>query len=146
MNKYILLLSCSCLLGLLSCKTKKYTPEELSETRIQFGNGGGFVGAQNAYLLLENGQLYQHDIRQDSMQALEGVRRKVCKNLFKTMEAMDESKMGINQPGNLYFYIEYITPEKQIKTTWGANGVQIDSLLKATYLQLMEQVKKEESS
>ncbi len=142
MNKYILLLSCSCLLGFLSCKTKKYTPTELSETRIQFGNGGGFVGAQNAYLLLDNGQLFQHDIRQDSMQALEPVRRKTCKTLFKTLEEMDDSKMGIDQPGNRYFYIEYITPEKQIKTTWGSNGVQVDSLLKATYLQLMEQVAK----
>lgn len=142
MNKYTLLLGFSCLLGFMACKTKKYTPTELSETRIHFGNGGGFVGAQNAYVLLENGQLYQHDIRQDSMQALENVRRKICKDLFKMMETINESDMGTNQPGNRYFYVEYITPDQQIKTTWGASGVQVDSTLKAAYLQLMEQVAK----
>lgn len=142
MNRYTLLLGLSCLLGFTACKTKKYTPTTLSETRIHFGNGGGFVGAQNAYVLLENGQLYQHDIRQDSMQALETVRRKTCKTFFKTMKNMEETQMGANQPGNRYFYVEYVTPEKQIKTTWGANGFQVDSLLKATYFQLMEQVEK----
>ncbi|MEM6379772.1 MAG: hypothetical protein AAF705_16330 [Bacteroidota bacterium] len=143
MNKFTLLFSLSCLLIFIACKSNKYTPTELSETRIHFGNGGGFVGAQNAYILLENGQLYQHDIRQDTMQALESVRRKTCKTLFKALETVEVDKLGANQPGNRYFFVEYITPDQQFKTTWGASGFRVDSTLKATYFQLMEQVEKE---
>jgi hypothetical protein len=144
MNRYTLLLSLCGLFAFSACKTKKYTPTSLSETRIHFGDGGGFAGLQNEYVLLENGQLYTHDVRQDSMQALESVRKKICKNLFKELAEMDSDKMGAAQPGNRYFYLEYITPDKKVKTTWGANGYQVDSLLKATYLQLMEQVKEKQ--
>ncbi|MFN7119583.1 MAG: hypothetical protein ACK4TA_22495, partial [Saprospiraceae bacterium] len=60
--KYKLLFFIS-LISILSwqCQRKPYTPENLPDLQLRFGDGGGFTGAVTTFTLLTNGQLFKYN-------------------------------------------------------------------------------------
>lgn len=124
-----------------SCKNQKYSLQQGSPSMIRFGNGGGFTGAVTKYTLMDNGQLFKEESLMDTVIVLNRVKRKATKSLFEQMSAMNENLLGTENPGNQYFFLEWINPDGTVKTTWGASGMEPDSSVKAMYLQLMEQVR-----
>ena len=148
MKQLMALLGSFCLLlGLPACKTKQYTPTELPDKRIVFGNGGGFTGAVSEYVLLENGQMFQKaSLSADTLSSQPDMRKKVCRQAFKSMAKMDTTLLGAQQPGNRYFFLHYFDGKDSWQTTWGANGYEIAMEVKEVYDLLMEglQATKEE--
>ncbi len=141
MKRLLLLLSSIAMLfGLSSCKTKQYAATALPDKKIVFGKGGGFTGAVTEYILLENAQLFEHPFLQDSLVTMEAMKKKTCKQAFKTLDKIDKSKLGVQEPGNLYYFLHYHDGENHYETTWGAAKYTIDPEVKSIWDQLMAEI------
>lgn len=121
-----------------NCKRTLYTPQDASENHIRFGSGGGFTGATTTFTLMDNGQLFRHESLTDSISNLPGLKRKVYKALFKDLSQIDTSLLGAQQPGNRYYFLEWVQAEQLTRTTWGAADYQPPQEVKSIYEKLME--------
>lgn len=130
------------LLGYTSCKNQTYSLQQASDTRIQFGKGGGFTNLVTTYTLMENGQFFKEEnMPQDTVTALPRLKRKNCKALFAKMESMDKEQLEAQHPGNIYYFLEWISPEGNFRSVWGANDYEPAPQVKEMYKMLMEEVK-----
>jgi exopolysaccharide biosynthesis protein len=107
---------------LFSCQSEKYVslkdyPQEKS--KIIFGNGGGFTGQVNAYVLLENGQLFSSNSLTNETKELKVLKKKELKTLFKNMEALQMEKRTLDNPSNMYQFLEFVKEGKIHKYQWG---------------------------
>lgn len=137
---YPILLTCLALLVTSYCKRNNYSLQNTSEHYLRFGSGGGFTGASTSYTLMENGQFFQHESLRDTTLILPRVKRKTCTSLFKELKTLDKGLFGIQQPGNRYYFLEWVTPEEQLRSTWGANTYTPPTELEAIYQKLMVMV------
>jgi hypothetical protein len=53
-----ILLPLALCLAFFACKTPQYNASNLPDTQLRFGYGGGVVGKETTYCLLENGQIF----------------------------------------------------------------------------------------
>lgn len=119
------------ILSLGACKT--HTLQQLPETRLYFGNGGGFAGAYTEYMLLENGQLFQRESLQGAFVALSKVKRSQAKALFKAWTEQQLDKQNFHHPGNLYRFLRMEEGQEVHRITWGASDPPTPPQLKAFY-------------
>ncbi len=119
---------------LFTCKTEQYTANNLPETQLRFGNGGGFVGAFNEYVLLENGQLFKREQLDGPLIELPKVKKKKAKALFEQMTEMNFQQMERNAPGNMYRFMSCQTKTDSNKVTWGSTEkIAVDESLDSLY-------------
>ncbi len=124
---------------LFSCKTETYTANNLPETQLRFGSGGGFVGTFNEYILLENGQLFKRDQLDGPLTELPKVKRKKATALFDQMEQVDFQQMDRNAPGNIYRFMSCQTKTDSNKVTWGSTEkMEVDKKLDSLYQQCLK--------
>jgi hypothetical protein len=120
------------LLSLLGCKSKKVKADQLPAETITFGSGGGFTGQVQAYVLLENGQLFHRARIGGELKELEMVKKREAKACFEKARLIPWREIGEGEPDNVYHYIEYKTSDKAQKHTWGkqksSSATPIDSL------------------
>lgn len=133
---------CLCLGLFCSCNNKVYTLSELPENQIVFGDGGGFAGTYQEFLLLENGQIFKSAKRGGNYEELESVNKKAAKAFFKQAAKLKLEERTKNEPGNMTYFIHYKSGDnKEAKVIWGANGPQIDTDIKMFYNELKKTVK-----
>ena len=126
-----------------SCKNQQFLPSKYEDKQINFGNGGGFTGAVNQYILFENGQLFTQKGMSDSLIVLPKIKKKVVKMIF---EKYDEYKIGkkfIHFPGNRYHFIEMKMGKEVSRQTWGKNDYTPDEQLLEFYNLLNSVIKKD---
>ncbi|MCB0640031.1 MAG: hypothetical protein KDC44_00255 [Phaeodactylibacter sp.] len=123
MKKLLLLLFLP--LSFFCCKTTTYTLDELPDTRVYFGEGGGFAGTLTEYLLLPNGQLFVKPQGTSTFVELNGLARKESKLLFKQLDSLRLHKYDFNKPGNLYKYLRQTDAEIDHRVTWGMPDVPV---------------------
>lgn len=124
------------------CKNTKYTADQLPKEQIRFGKGGGIVGVEKTYTLLENGQVFEKVIN-GGLRGLDGVKKKKATALFRTAETLGLAKAGFQYPGNTYSYIEVPLADGFNRISWGDNQHPIDSSIQNYFKALMEMVKTE---
>ncbi len=85
----------------------KYSAIKLPSEQIIFGSGGGFVGIETSFLLLDNGQLFKK-IGQDSVwAAIKSANKKIAKQYFiEGRNLFTSVKDTINDPSNTYSFLE----------------------------------------
>lgn len=118
------------------CKTTNYTIDALPETRIYFGEGGGFAGTVTEYLLLPNGQLFVKPQGTSTFVELNGLARKESKALFKQLDSLRLHKYDFNKPGNLYKYVRQTNEEIDHKVTWGLPDLPVRPDIQRMYKSL----------
>ncbi|MFT4664092.1 MAG: hypothetical protein ACI8YQ_002522 [Polaribacter sp.] len=127
-----------------SCKTTKYTPTDFPDAQITFGSGGGFSGLVTDYTLLENGQLFKRSSKDKLFVPIKGVKKDAVAQAFKNFNFLGLDKMEVNDPGNLYYFIEFKTEEGTAKKlTWGNSKSEMEHTLKLFYSQLSSLIAKE---
>ena len=123
-----------------ACKSAKYTAATLPESRILFGNGGGFAGIENTYYLLENGQVFAQKGASHELNALKNAKKKAAQEAFATCDALHLDAMTLNMPGNTYSFIERRTSDgKSHRITWGNTAPSAEIL--AFHTSLCEMIK-----
>ncbi len=112
-------LFCSLLL-LLACSTEKYQAGQLPEEQLHFGKGGGFAGAHEKYILLENGQLFHRSGTEGTLQSAGKVSERQARRLFEQARSINkQGQAAFKHPGNLYYFIEWVDTEGSLRWTWG---------------------------
>jgi hypothetical protein len=108
---------------LLSCGNKGGDPLNYPGAQLHFGQGGGFTGEVNYFVLLDNGRLFER-IGSDSTYALRDTwKKRFSRQLFKEYDTLGISELTLQQPGNLYYFIEMHAPDKPPHLIiWGRQG------------------------
>lgn len=126
---------------LFSCKSQQYTADDLPEMQLVFGKGGGMVGSVDTYALLQNGQLFHTNSITKTPKELKGISTIESKELFLRMDALNLEQMDINHPGNVYYFLEDVGPNRTSRIVWGSTEHEIDTASKELYDHLIALVK-----
>lgn len=113
-----------------SCKSQHYTPDTLPETQLVFGDGGGITGATTAYILLENGQIFKAYSLDNSMTEVGKIKKKQAQTLMTEARELGMEDMDVDQPGNMYYFLELKTDNGDYRCTWGAQGYEVNEQLR----------------
>lgn len=121
-----------------SCRSGKEAPDSYSRKQLIFGTGGGFTGAIEQYVLLENGYLYTHNVLSEEYQEIGKISKKACRKFFQQADTLDIASRSFSNPGNKYFYLEVKDSAHQNRITWGDNKIPIDEGYSKLYRSLMD--------
>jgi len=125
--RYHFFLSIFLLLSEISCRSSKEYPADFKGDQIHFGQGGGFSGIVTHYVLLEDGRLFQKAYRDSSFTFLTNWSSDFVKQMFSNYHLLQLDKIEMYEPGDLYYFIEYHTGDKDIhRVTWGRPGTKPD--------------------
>jgi len=125
-----------------SCKSTKYTPANFPESQITFGSGGGITGLVTDYTLLENGQLFKRNSRDNEFEALPKIKSKLTKQMFKNYNFLGIGDFTTNDPGNMSYFIQFKDKDnKEHKITWNDQS-EVDDKVK-TYYSLLTSLTKQ---
>lgn len=136
--KKLLPLAALALLLFSQCKVVKYTPDKLPTKQIIFGDGGGFVGVETSYTLLENGQIFKQVGVDADYEELKSIKPKSAKDIFEKVHSLQLYKMDIEQPGNLYYFIQEVNESIDSRVTWGAGDYLPPQSVISVYKELQE--------
>lgn len=142
MKTILLLLSASAVVFLFfCCKHTKYTAANLPADQLRWGNGGGIVGKETTYTLLENGQLFKRDGLKAELMELPPVKGKRANALVESAEKLGLLKMDFVHPGNTYQFIEFEDEGKKSRVSWGDPKFPVDPKIQELYKKLSGLVK-----
>lgn len=142
MKKYFptLLILILGILFLFSCNSaKKINPYQYKNPKITFGSGGGFTGVESSYTLLDNGQLFQLTKMGQEFNRLNKIDKNKVTQIFETCKLFKLEEIKLNNPGNMYHYLDISIEGKQNRIVWG-NG-SVDEKIKVLHQILMSFVK-----
>jgi len=118
------------------CKQQpKYTPDAFPEKQLRWGSGGGFVGKETKFTLLENGQVFKDEPNKKTVE-LENTKVRKAKALFKTATELDLLKLDFQHPGNTYDFMECQEGEEIKRITWGDSQFPVDPKIKEMFAAL----------
>jgi len=124
MYKYLALSAAVFFLAMTGCKTTKYSLTNPPDKTISFGDGGGFAGLETGFTLLENGQLFKHNVPGDTIE-LESIKKKEAEKYYEKFNGLRLTQLDIEKPGNLYYFMRFTNPDITHGITWGAADYNI---------------------
>ena len=134
----LLLLSTLILCFSGSCSKKVINPLEYEKSKVTFGNGGGFTGLETSFMMLENGKIFKLTEMGKSYTYLGQIERNKVTQFFDTFKLFTFGSMVLNDPGNMYRYIEIDKEGTTNRLTWGNS--MVDKNLTLLYQILMNYV------
>lgn len=112
------------LLFLVSCSKKIYDPISYENAKITFGTGGGFAGSESTFTLLDNGNLFKLTQMRQSSEKLTKIEKNQVAQIFSNFKMLNFDKLDLNDPGNLYYFIEFKGENgEKNKIVWGNEKV-----------------------
>ncbi len=114
---------------LVGCKSQQHTPDDLPPNQLIFGDGGGITGATTSFILLENGQIFKTYSLTRETTEVGKIRKKQARELLAEAHAMGMENLDVNEPGNMYYFLELKTDNGNHRCTWGAQGYEVDEKL-----------------
>lgn len=93
---------------------------EYQDTQIIFGSGGGFTGQVTEYHLDARGNLSMFEGLTDTQTSLGKIKKSDLKKIYKTLSELNLSKININQPGNMYYFIKEVDSSATNEVIWGS--------------------------
>lgn len=106
MKYFSLFLIYSFSLGLLlSCASFKVPPGQYQGDQIFWGSGGGFVGKELGYVLLDNGEVYKLN-KMGGFDAFKKLSTESTTQIFANAQNIGLEKIKWMKPGNTYRFIQ----------------------------------------
>lgn len=124
---------------LFSCKASKALPHEYSKEQILFGDGGGFSGLLNTYVLLQDARLFQQ-VSDSTFQSMGKIDRSICKQIFQQTDNLRLDTLDFDFPGNLYYFYGTRKETEESQIVWGGAQANPPKEIVDLRAQLMEQV------
>jgi len=119
------------------CKSQEVSFKDYKGPKLMFGEGGGFAGTVNEYVILPNGQVFLKK-NDGAAIAFAKIKKRKAKKLFKKAIEMDLMKMSHKKPGNMYYYIGYKKDKEFAKSTWGREENLINKPLDSFFKEFFE--------
>ncbi len=113
-------------LSLLACGTAK-NKNTAGIHEITFGSGGGFTGEVKTYVLHDDGNVTVED------SVIFHVNNEDKQHLFNSAASIKDS--SVNSPGNMYYFVEWISKEGNQKYLW-SSSTQVSSAVNKLYKEL----------
>lgn len=121
---------------LISCHSSKQDPATFSGKQIIFGNGGGFAGAYNEYVLQENGDFYKKEAIKGDYNWVKRLDKDLAEQIFTNYTTLEIEKINMNKPGNIYYFVGMKDEVNEHKLIWG-DQIKVDQNLQLFYRILM---------
>lgn len=125
----------------IACKQTKYAPGNFPDKQLRWGNGGGVVGKETTYTLLDNGQIFVRDMG-GPLTEKNKVKDKKAQAMYAMIETLGLQKIDFQHPGNVYDFIEVLSGDSVHRISWGEKDVPVDPKIKDLFNQLNGLVKK----
>lgn len=129
------------MISLFACKSTKLGPEQYKKTQLIFGSGGGFAGAYNEYILLDDGRLFQRNEDRKTVTELRKVKSSVTDQVFNNIKTFGLDTYKYNQPQNLYYFLKYKTPKDSNNIVWSGKPENELQVANSIYKLLIAQTK-----
>ena len=143
-SKYLFLLLV--LLTVFSCRSQRYTADNLPSRQVIFGTSGGYTGATTFYIVLENGQLFKRNSIEGTTEELKRIKRRQAKRIFAAVDAIDLDAVERGRAVNFSQFMEVRDSSRTERFIWDPKaGVEMDSQIVNIYqecIQYVEQKKK----
>ncbi|MBK6545990.1 MAG: hypothetical protein IPO78_05135 [Saprospiraceae bacterium] len=97
------------------------------EEYIRIGNGGGFTGIETVFSISRNGQIEQDGKLVDRLKKTD------VEQIITNIEVLGLDQIELNQPGNIYKFIEYSMEGKTHRICWDANSELVNKNLNLYY-------------
>jgi len=124
-----------------ACKQTQYTADNLPDRQLRWGSGGGYVGKETTYTLLDNGQVFMRETG-SKLAETTAAKPKKAKAMYEMMESLGLLKIDFQHPGNTYNFIEVLSGDSVKRISWGEKDHPVDPNIQDLYRQLNELVKK----
>lgn len=132
----------SCLLGLTFCKAVPFAPNQYEGDMLRFGKGGGITGSVTEFVLSDKGALYRGEGMMDrTFTKVKSLPRGIFSQMVTNYQVLGLGELEINQPGDLYFFLEYQHEGKTQRLVWGDTRYDPPKNLQLFYKILVEQTK-----
>ncbi|MEI6408830.1 MAG: hypothetical protein WCR52_05580 [Bacteroidota bacterium] len=142
MRTILLLLSATAVVFLFfCCEHTKYTAANLPADQLRWGSGGGIVGKETTYTLLENGQFFKRDGIKADLMELAPIKARQANALVESAEKLGLLKMDFAHPGNTYQFIEFEDDGKKSRVSWGDPKFPVDGKVQELYKKLSDLIK-----
>ncbi len=126
----------------VSCTPASEFPKKEKRDEIHFGQGGGISGATTHYILLEDGRLFRQPWRDTTLTYLDTWPGIFTRQMFLNYHSLKLDTVNYNEPGDLYYFVEYHTPKKPPhRIVWGKPGFQPADNLVKYYNNLYQSIK-----
>jgi hypothetical protein len=126
------------------CRKKTIPMDQMPDTQIIFGNGGGFTGEIKEYHLLNDGRIVSKSLGDTIFKVLSRIGKSKATACFDDCKKMKLNTMKFSEPGNRYYFIavkEAGKPENRI--VWGDNEQPVLDEVKNFYKTLMGHLPKQ---
>jgi len=97
----------------------KVNPLEYTKPKITFGSGGGFTGAESSYMMLDNGRVYELSKMGQEFTSIGKIELNQVAQVFRSYKMFNFDSLELNNPGNMYKYIEMDMGVSKHRLTWG---------------------------
>ena len=95
---------------------------EIAETYFIIGEGGGFTGVYEQYKISNNGTVAAWDgTTSKSSTETQMLGKKTTAKFFNDLEKLNIAGMQLNQPGNMNYSINLVTPNGASTILWSDN-------------------------
>ena len=134
------------ILGLFaSCARPKEFPGAYKGDQLHFGQGGGFSGVVNYFVLLKDGRLYHKDFRDSTYSQVDTWPENFTNQMFANYRTFHLDTITHYEPGDLYYFIQYHSENKPVhRIAWGKPGFRPDEKT-VTYYNLLYKSTKSKS-
>ena len=129
------------ILLVFGCKSTKLAPGQYKQQQLIFGSGGGFAGAYNEYVLLDDGRLYQRNKDKTTLTEIKTVNSRLTGQIFENIKTFGLDKLKYEEPQNLYYFLKYKTPQDSNKIVWSGRPENELGAANSIYKLLVEQTK-----
>ncbi|MBU6343064.1 MAG: hypothetical protein KGS48_16330 [Bacteroidetes bacterium] len=123
---------------LMACKHTQYTADHLPNTSLRWGKGGGIVGKESGYVLLENGQIFFSDGLQSTLSARKNIKARRADRLVDKAELAGLDTLQFKHPGNVYMYLELSDDGKTNRVVWGDGNHKVPVKIEALFQELTQ--------
>lgn len=100
--------------------------------QIIIGSGGGYAGTMNEFVLLENGEMFSKTSLEGDYLNFKKLERNAAKQLFNNIEQFNIKDVKLDNPGNMYYYVQIKDKNSDHRIVWGG-GEPVPKQVKTLY-------------
>lgn len=100
---------------LFACGSPEKLVSDASKDRIYFGKAGGFTNISTEYVLIEKYVYKREGEKFNMIRKLSGDQ---VKNISNLVNAIDFSKLSLNEPGNMTYHIRLVKSGSVSEVKW----------------------------
>ncbi len=127
-------------------KTSREVPDIYKGRVLTVGSGGGVVGTETAYYLLDDGRLFSKTAKATTYTFMGNQTAENTKRVFWSVEDRCQiKKTAFSKPGNLYRFVQWRKGAENHKVTWSPGDKTLPESYEKVYKGFMGMLPKSKS-